>query len=372
MTEDLITEIHKLETFDDYITAINITLLECSGKLNTTDNYDDNGGVVSLIQIALDSCEALFAASRIKGKDLQMVSRPEQFSPRTKIDANKLSYQRNPQEIPKVIYEAGNELFLHCEMLYVYASFTSAIKEFIDNPKHFVYWPRNPHASVFMDSGLSWLEAAFEFTKKHAENVALLLNPLIDEYLIKNPHMKNRVRELPITPKPEPFIKSWQERVVQYFRKTISINDISNVEMEKGFNSIRSNIEHEFNEHLKVCGWYPTREPKGKEQSKNADREAQLFKPNSSEDSLNNNPVTLTQFLITRCGYKQKKTIKTAKDAIRKAADAGNITLPEPLNKPIKGQSFKYSGSKLAKLWPDYQLAISNLRPLSAEISAEK
>ena len=193
--KEINTEVKQLETIGDYINAVNTALLDCCSKLGPEESKnDDNSGIWSLVYSALNNCEALYAASRIKGKASEMFVTPEIFYPSCYINATSSSFQMNPQVMPKLAFEAPNGLLLHCYFLYYFTDYIKEIQKFIDSPAHFTSWPRNPQARMFTSAGLSWLEASFNFTKELSIQIAELLNPLIDKLLIENPQYKSKVK----------------------------------------------------------------------------------------------------------------------------------------------------------------------------------
>jgi hypothetical protein len=245
-----ITKVIKLETIGDYLAAVETSLLDCCCKLDPEEVYnDDNVGVYSLVFNALENCEALYAASRINAIGKRMSVTSESFSPRDYIIATSSSYIKNRHAKSEFSFKAGDSLILHCFMLYGYAAFTERMQDLLDSPEHTALWPRNPCAQVFTASGLSYLEAMFNFTKENAIKVARLVNSLLDNLLKEEPQMRGKVKELPVTPNP-PFIKDWGKYVLDYMRQNLPVQDISNTAMRAEFNSVRAKGEDELNRYI--------------------------------------------------------------------------------------------------------------------------
>jgi hypothetical protein len=130
-------------------------------------------------------------------------------------------------------------------MLYCYAGLTEKLQDFIDGTDHIKDWPRNPGAKVFTESGQSYLEAMFNFTKKNAVEVSSQICGLLDRMLEKHPQMKDKFKGMPVSE--NPIIECWCEYVLAYMKQNLSVQDISNTAMRTEFNTAMAQVENEMN-----------------------------------------------------------------------------------------------------------------------------
>jgi DNA-binding MarR family transcriptional regulator len=126
-------------------------------------------------------------------------------------------------------------------------------------------WPKRTDAniSVFACAGISYLEAAFDFVREWGRDIiGNLQNPYMkyrkESNIVRGAYdfLNNtpRVDDLEINPIPDTIIKTWFDDIVKGTQRWIEVNDLSKLKVDKEFNSLNKQLEHEWNRWKKQQG----------------------------------------------------------------------------------------------------------------------
>lgn len=117
-------------------------------------------------------------------------------------------------------------------------------------------------AVVFTNAGISYLEAAFNFTNELGKGIILNLQSAYKKYkkesrivysdpfkfLINTP----TIDDLVVNPEPDVIIKTWFEKTITSFQKEFPEQEYSQHKVAAEFNSVAKQIEYEWNECSKM------------------------------------------------------------------------------------------------------------------------